>query len=211
MYTMEFSLGIVEARDFFYTVPVNSYFFGRKQLLGVFQMLFILFYIIFGFYYVGKIAEHRLWFIMSSYWNVYDLGLLILFSISFYFDVQFLMYISQTLKCFSVPKHDIFKEAMPFIQTQINRNNFQAYITAAVFVRLLRYLPHFSNLLANLLNVFYKSVRNSLSFLFLFFLIFMSFVVFATFHYGNELYEVSSIERIQKYFIGTCLNHFVLV
>ncbi|CAF5094577.1 unnamed protein product, partial [Rotaria sp. Silwood1] len=181
--------GTVQVRDFFYTVPVNSFFFGRNKLLGVFQILFNLFCIIFAFYYVGKIAEHRLWFIMSSIWNLYDLGLLILFTVSFYFDIKFLMYISQTLKCLSIPKNDIFKELIYFIETQISRIDLQAYIAAAVLIRLLRYLPHFSNLIANLLDVFYKSIRNSLGFLFLFFVIFMSFVIFATFHYGDELYE----------------------
>ncbi|CAF3354789.1 unnamed protein product [Rotaria sp. Silwood1] len=189
--------GTVQVRDFFYTVPVNSFFFGRNKLLGVFQILFNLFCIIFAFYYVGKIAEHRLWFIMSSIWNLYDLGLLILFTVSFYFDIKFLMYISQTLKCLSIPKNDIFKELIYFIETQISRIDLQAYIAAAVLIRLLRYLPHFSNLIANLLDVFYKSIRNSLGFLFLFFVIFMSFVIFATFHYGDELYEVISF--------GVCL------
>ncbi|CAF3340363.1 unnamed protein product [Rotaria sp. Silwood1] len=144
--------GTVQVRDFFYTVPVNSFFFGRNKLLGVFQILFNLFCIIFAFYYVGKIAEHRLWFIMSSIWNLYDLGLLILFTISFYFDIKFLMYISQTLKCLSIPKNDIFKELIYFIETQISRIDLQAYIAAAVLIRLLRYLPHFSNLIANLLD-----------------------------------------------------------
>jgi hypothetical protein len=137
---------------------------------------------------------------MSSGWNLYDLGLLILFTISFYFDIIFLVHISQTLTCFSMPKNDIFKELTYFIETQINRIDIQAYMTAAVLIRLLRFLPHFSNLIANLLNVFYKSMRNSIGFLLLFFLIFMSFVFFATFHYGNELYEVSSISKIYSMF-----------
>ena len=190
MYEIGYSLGTVEAKDFFYTIPINSYFVGRGKLLSIFQILFVICYIIFAFYYVGKIAEHRLWFIMSSYWNFYDLGLLILFTISVYFDIKFLVYISQTLKCLSTPKDDIFKELIYFIETQIHRIDIQAYMAAAILIRLLRFLPHFSNLTANLLDVFYRSIRNSLGFLLLFFLIFMSFVVFATFHYGNELYEV---------------------
>ncbi|CAF4237408.1 unnamed protein product [Rotaria sp. Silwood2] len=200
--------GTVQVRDFFYTVPINSFFFGRKKLLGIFQILFNLFYIIFAFYYVGKIAEHRLWFIMSSFWNLYDLGLLILFTISFYFDIKFLMYISQTLKCFSIPKNDIFKELIYFIETQINRIDLQAYIAAAVLIRLLRYLPHFSNLIANLLDVFYKSIKNSLGFLFLFFLIFMSFVIFATFHYGDELYEFHTFALTSYTLIRCTLGQF---
>jgi hypothetical protein len=195
---IEFSVGTIEAKEFFYTIPINSYFSGRDKLLGIFQILFVLCYIIFCFYYVGQIAKHRLWFIMSSYWNVYDLGLLILFTISVYFDIKFLVYISQTLKCLSMPKNDIFKELVYFIETQIKRIDLQAYVTAATLIRLLRFLPHFSNLTANLLDVFYKSLRNSIGFLFLFFLIFMSFVVFATFHYGNELFEVSVSSNIDK-------------
>lgn len=101
------------------------------------------------------------------------------------------MFISQISKCFSVTKTDIFKELVHFIEIQINRIHIEAYMTAAILIRLLRYLPHFSNLIANLLQVFYKSIRNSIGFLFLFFLIFMSFVLFATLHYGDELYEVS--------------------
>ncbi|CAF1117995.1 unnamed protein product [Rotaria sp. Silwood1] len=200
--------GTVQVRDFFYTVPVNSFFFGRNKLLGVFQILFNLFCIIFAFYYVGKIAEHRLWFIMSSIWNLYDLGLLILFTVSFYFDIKFLMYISQTLKCLSIPKNDIFKELIYFIETQISRIDLQAYIAAAVLIRLLRYLPHFSNLIANLLDVFYKSIRNSLGFLFLFFVIFMSFVIFATFHYGDELYEFHTFALTSYTLIQCTLGQF---
>ncbi|CAF1923229.1 unnamed protein product [Rotaria magnacalcarata] len=147
---------------------------------------------------------------MSSYWNVYDLGLLTLFIISFYLDINFLVYISETYKCFSISKNDIFNELIHFIEIQINRIYLEACITAAVLIRLLRYLPHFSNLIANLLKVFYKSLRNSLGFLFLFFLIFMSFVISATFHYGDELYEVSSRTKT-KWFHTFALTSYTLI
>ncbi|CAF3610753.1 unnamed protein product [Adineta steineri] len=200
--------GTIETKDFFYTIPINSFFFGRKKLLGIFHILFLLYYIIYSFYYVGKIAEYRLWFIMSSYWNLYDLSLLILFSISFYFDIKYLVYISQTLNCLSTPKNDIFKELISFIETQINRMDLQAYIIAASLIRLLRFLPHFSYLISNLLNVFYKSIRNSIGFLLLFILIFLSFVVFATFHYGNELYEFHTFALTSYTLIRCTLGQF---
>ncbi|CAF3558288.1 unnamed protein product [Rotaria socialis] len=200
--------GTIHVRDFFYTVPVNSFFFGRKKFLGLFQVLFILCNVAFAFYYVGKIAQHRLRFIMSSYWNVYDLGLLTLFTISFYLDINFLVYIAETYKCFSISKNDIFNELIHFIEIQINRIYLEACITAAVLIRLLRYLPHFSNLIANLLKAFYKSLRNSLGFLFLFFLIFMSFVISATFHYGDELYEFHTFALTSYTLIRCTLGQF---
>ncbi|UJR25136.1 hypothetical protein I4U23_006495 [Adineta vaga] len=195
--------GMIESKDFFYTIPINSYFFGRKSWLSIFQVLFILYYILFTFYYIAKISEHRLWFIMSSYWNVYDLGLLILFTISISFDIQYLMSISHSFQCLSLPTNDIYKELISFFEIQRNRINIQAYLIATVLIRFLRYLPHFSHLIANLLNVFYGSIRNSIGFLLFFFLIFMSFVVFATFHYGNELYEFHTF-ALTAYTLARC-------
>ena len=185
-------LGLIETKDFFYTIPISGYFIGRKSWLGVFQILFLLYYFLFTFYYVGSIARYRLWFVVSSYWNVYDLALLILSTISIAFDIRYLFNIASVLTCLSKPKDDIYKELVPFFEIQRNRLDLQAYLTALILVRSLRFLPHFSHLIANLLNVFYKSIRNSIGFLLLFFIIFMSFVVFATFYYGDELYEVSS-------------------
>lgn len=184
------SSGIIESRDFFYTVPMNDYFFGRDKRMGVLQVLFIICHVTFAFYYIFKLATHRLSYIFSSTWNVYDLGLLVLFTVSLYFDILFLVNITHALACLSVPQEDIFKELIGFIGIQRTRINLQAFITTAVLIRLLRFLPHFSNLFANLLNVFYRSVQNSIAFLVLFFMIFMSFVMYATFHYGDELYEV---------------------
>ncbi|CAF3741507.1 unnamed protein product [Rotaria sordida] len=117
-------------------------------------------------------------------------------------------FLTTALKCLSISKNDIFKELIYFIETQINRIDLQAYITAAILIRLLRYLPHFSNLIANLLDVFYKSIRNSLGFLFLFFLIFMSFVIFATFHYGDELYEFHTFALTSYTLIRCTLGQF---
>jgi hypothetical protein len=182
-------------KEFFHTISLNGYFFGRKKVLGLFQILSLLGYVLFGFYYVGKIAEHRLWFILSSYWNVYDLGLLVLFTVTLYFDVVFLMNVSFIGQCLSQIRTDLFRDVIPFVEIQLLRHDLQAYMSAAVLIRSLRFLPHFSHLIGNLLDVFYRSIRNSIGFLLLFFLIFMSFVFFATFHYGNELYEVSSISH----------------
>lgn len=187
--------GTIEVKEFFHTISLNGYFFGRKKVLGLFQILSLLGYVLFGFYYVGKIAEHRLWFIMSSYWNVYDLGLLILFTVTLYFDVVFLMNVSFIGQCLSQMRTDLFRDVIPFVEIQLIRHDLQAYMSAAVLIRSLRFLPHFSRLIGNLLDVFYRSIRTSIGFLLLFFLIFMSFVFFATFHYGNELYEVSSISH----------------
>ena len=187
--------GTIEVKDFFHTISLNGYFFGRKKVLGLFQVLSLLGYVVFGFYYVGKIAEHRLWFIMSSFWNVYDLGLLVLFTAILYFDIVFLMNVSYVGKCLAQIRTDLFQDLIPFVEIQLVRHDLQTYMSAAVLIRLLRFLPHFSHLIGNLLEVFYKSLRNSIGFLLLFFLIFMSFVFFATFHYGNELYEVSSLSE----------------
>ena len=180
-------------KEFFYTVPINGYFFGREKLLGVFQILFVSNYVIFSIDYISKIVRHRLRFITASYWNVYDLGLLTLITVSFYFDFRFLMTISPTLKGLAVLKKDPFKELIHFIDIQRHRIELQAYVIAAVIIRLLRFLPHFSNVIGTLLDVLYRSIRNSIGFLFLFAIIFMSFVFFATFHYGIELYEVRSL------------------
>lgn len=184
-------LGIIETQDFFYTVALNGYFSGRGKFLGVLQILFLIGYMIFVFYFVSKIAEYRLHFVLSSYWNLYDLGLIVLFSSSIYFDVQFMLGISTAINSLSEVDKDIFKDTIPFIRIQIIRDDLQAYLAAAVLLRFLRFLPYFSNLLANLLDVFYTSIRNSIGFLLLFVLIFMSFVFFATLHYGNDLHEAS--------------------
>ena len=186
-------IGIVQMKDFFYTVPINGYFFGREKLLSVFQILFVSNYVIFAIDYISKIVEHRLRFITASYWNLYDLGLLTLITVSFYFDSQFVMSISPALKSLAVMKKDAFKDLIHFIDIQLHRIELQAYVLAAVIIRLLRFLPHFSHVIGTLLDVLYRSIRNSIGFLFLFAIIFMSFVFFATFHYGIELYEVRSL------------------
>ncbi|CAF1241318.1 unnamed protein product [Adineta ricciae] len=200
--------GLIETKDFFYTIPISSYFIGRKSWLGVFQILFLLYYFLFTFYYVGSIARYRLWFVVSSYWNVYDLALLILSTISIAFDIRYLLNIGSVLTCLSKPKDDIYKELVPFFEIQRTRLDLQAYLTALILVRLLRFLPHFSHLISNLLNVFYKSIRNSVGFLLLFFIIFMSFVVFATFYYGDELYEFHTFTLAAYTLIRCTLGQF---
>ena len=147
---------------------------------------------------MSQLAEHRLWFILSFYWNLYDLGLLILYTISFYYDVLFLMNIRSVLSSLSVFKEDIFKDLVHFVEIQLVRHHLETYITVAILIRLLRFLPDCSILMSNLLHVFYRSITNSIGFLVLFFLIFISFVFIANFLYGDELYEVSSmaIEKI---------------
>ncbi|CAF0892968.1 unnamed protein product [Adineta ricciae] len=200
--------GLIETKDFFYTIPISSYFIGRKSWLGVFQILFLLYYFLFTFYYVGSIARYRLWFVVSSYWNVYDLALLILSTILIAFDIRYLLNIASVLTCLSKPKDDVYKELVPFFEIQRNRLDLQAYLTALILVRLLRFLPHFSHLIANLLNVFYKSIRNSIGFLLLFFIIFMSFVVFATFYYGDELYEFHTFTLAAYTLVRCTLGQF---
>jgi hypothetical protein len=162
--------------------------------LGILQICSIIMSIIFCCYYVRCVVKYRLWFIMSSYWNLYDLAMLILFFVSFYFDIFFILTRRRISPVLANLQHRSYQEVIPFVKSQLSRVNVQAFMAASVIVRLLRFLPHFSNLIANLLNVLYKSIRNAIVFLPLFILIFMSFVVFGTFHYGDQLYEVIQMD-----------------